>query len=109
MAKYTGGFDMQGLVRQAQMIQKQVARVREELKDRVVEGTAGGGAVIAYVTGEQEVVSVKIKPEVANPGELDMLQDLVAAAVNEGLRRSRELRDAEMKRVSGGLGIPGIF
>ena len=94
------------IMKQAQAMQQKMARMQEELEGRQVEASAGGGMVTVVCNGQGEVVAVKIDPEVAGPDELEMLQDLVMAAANEALRRSRELMSQEMGRVTGGLGLP---
>ncbi len=102
MAKSFG--DMGGLMKQAQQMQAEIKRIRAELKDRVVEGKAGGEAVIAYANGAQELVSIKIQPEVLDPDEVEDLEDLVLAAVRAALGESRKMADEEMSRVTGGMG-----
>ena len=92
----------------AQQMQADMARVEAELVDLRVEGSAGGGAVKAVVTGKQDLVSVTIDPGVVDPDDVEMLQDLVIAAVNEALRSSRELAEEKMSAVTGGLRLPGM-
>jgi len=99
---------MKNLMKQAQQMQAKLARVQEELKGREVEATAGGGMVTAVVNGAQEVLSIKIERDIVNPDDVEMLQDLVRAAVNEALKKSREMVSAEMGKITGGLGIPGL-
>ena len=96
------------LMKQAQKMQEQMARVQEELANKTVEATAGGGMVTVTANGKQEILTVKISPEVINPQDSAMLEDLVTAAVNEALRSSRELLQQEMTKITGGLRIPGI-
>ena len=98
---------MANLQRMAQQMQRDMARVQEELEQSVVEGTAGGGVVRATATGKQEVLSITIDPAAVDPDD-DMLQDLVLAAVNDALRASRELAEAKLGAVTGGLRIPGM-
>jgi len=98
-----------GMLKQAQKLQADLARLQEELGSRTVEGTAGGGMVKARATGKQEILSIEIEKEVVDPEDLEMLQDLVTAAVNEALRKARELAAEEMGRLTGGVGIPGLF
>ena len=105
---FKGMGDMAGMLKQAQKMQKDMARVQEELRQRVVEGTAGGGAVKALVNGQQELLSVKIDPAAIDPKDPGMLEDLVAAAVQNGLKASRDLMNAELKKVAGGMGLPGL-
>jgi DNA-binding YbaB/EbfC family protein len=96
------------LMKQAQKMQEQMARVQEELANKTVEATAGGGMVTVTANGKQEILAVNISPEVINPQDSAMLEDLVTAAVNEALRSSRELLQEEMTKITGGLRIPGI-
>jgi DNA-binding YbaB/EbfC family protein len=96
------------LLKQAQGLQQQMARLQEELGDKRVEGSAGGGMVKVVVNGRQEVLSVVIEPAAVDPSDLVMLQDLVAAAVNVALARSKEMVATEMRRLTGGLPIPGM-
>ena len=113
MGKGFGGFgggmgDMAGMMRQAQKMQKDMARVQEEMKERVVEGASGGGAVKAFVSGQQELLSLKIDPAAIDPKDPAMLEDLVVAAVQNGLKASRELMATEMQKITGGMGLPGL-
>jgi DNA-binding YbaB/EbfC family protein len=96
------------IMKQAQKMQEQMARVQEELANKTVEATAGGGMVTVTANGKQEILAVSISPEVINPQDSAMLEDLVTAAVNEALRSSRELLQEEMTKITGGLRIPGI-
>ena len=99
------------IMRQAQKLQSQMAKLQEELADRTVEGTAGGGMVTVVANGRQEVVSITIDPEVIDPNDVEMLQDLVQAGVNDALKKAQEMSAAEMGKLTGGLGmnIPGLF
>lgn len=99
---------MNNLARMAQQMQAEMGRVEEELRSLEVEGTAGGGAVTAVVTGRQELTSINIDPGVVDPTDVEMLQDLVTAAVNDALRRARETAEEKMARVTGGLRLPGM-
>jgi hypothetical protein len=94
--------------KQLQDMQKRLAKVEEDLKERVVEATAGGGMVTVKVNGAEEVVVVKIEEQVLAAGDKGMLEDLVMAAVNEGIRKAKKLREAEMTKVTG-LAMPGLF
>jgi DNA-binding YbaB/EbfC family protein len=96
------------LAKMAQQMQTQMARVQAELATLTVQGSAGGGAVIATVTGKQELVSVVIDPEVVDPADVEMLQDLVTAAVNDALRSARAEAESRMAAVTGGLRLPGM-
>ena len=95
-------------MKQAQKMQAQMAKVQEELAQKTVEASAGGGMVTVVVTGKQEIMSITIEPEVIDASDKEMLQDLVVAAVNEGLRKSQEMVAEEMKKITGGLQIPGL-
>jgi hypothetical protein len=99
------------LVKEAQKLQAQLEALKEEVGKRKVEASAGGGMVVVEVTGNQEILSVKIDREVITPDDPQMLEDLVLAAVNEALRKAREMVAGEMSRIAGGLGgkIPGLF
>jgi nucleoid-associated protein EbfC len=99
---------MANLQRMAQQMQQDMARVQSELEAAQVDGSAGGGAVSATVTGKGELVSIRIDPSAVDPTDVDMLQDLVVAAVNDALRASRDLAEEKMAAVTGGLKIPGM-
>jgi nucleoid-associated protein EbfC len=96
------------LARMAQQMQAEMARVQAELETLTLEGSAGGGAVKAVVTGKQELVSVTIDPGVVDPNDVEMLQDLVTAAVNDALRSAREQAERRLAAVTGGMRIPGL-
>ena len=99
---------MGNLQRMAQQMQQEMLRIQGELETLTVDGSAGGGVVKAVVTGKQELVSVTIDPAAVDPDDVDMLQDLIVAAVNDALRASRELAEEKMAAVTGGLRIPGM-
>jgi nucleoid-associated protein EbfC len=99
---------MADLQRMAQQMQQNMARVQSELEAAQVDGSAGGGVVSATVTGKGELVSITIDPSAVDPADVEMLQDLVVAAVNDALRASRELAEEKMGAVTGGLKIPGM-
>ncbi|MEA2577473.1 MAG: nucleoid-associated protein EbfC [Chloroflexota bacterium] len=99
---------MANLQRMAQQMQQDMARVQSELEAAQVDGSAGGGVVSATVTGKGEVVSITIDPSAVDPADVEMLQDLVVAAINDALRASRELAEEKMAAVTGGLKIPGM-
>ena len=99
---------MGNLQRMAQQMQQEIVRVQAELDSATVEGSAGGGAVKVTVTGRQELVSIAIDPGAVDSSDVDMLQDLIVAAVNDGLRVSRELAESKMSAVTGGLRLPGM-
>jgi nucleoid-associated protein EbfC len=99
---------MGNLARMAQQMQAEMARVQAEVEQMTFEGSAGGGAVKAVATGKQELVSVRIDPSVIDPDDVEMLQDLVTAAVNDAFRASREEAERKLSAVTGGLRIPGL-
>ena len=96
------------LAKMAQQMQAEIARVQAEIEAMQVEGTAGGGAVTAVVNGNGEVVSVTIKKDVVDPEDVDMLQDLITAAINDGVHQVKQAAQEKMARVTGGLRIPGL-
>jgi len=99
---------MANLQRMAQQMQQDMQRIEGELRDAHVDGSAGGGVVKAVVTGKQELVSVTIDPSAVDPADVDMLQDLIVAAINDALRASRQMAEQKMAAVTGGLRIPGL-
>lgn len=101
--------NFQNLMKQAQKIQSQVSKMQDELADRRVEATAGGGMVTAIVNGQQELVGVKIDPVVVDPDDVEMLEDLVVAAVSEALSLANEMASEEMKKLTGGMPLPGMM
>ncbi|HEX7408977.1 MAG TPA: YbaB/EbfC family nucleoid-associated protein [Candidatus Binatia bacterium] len=96
------------IVKQAQELQERLGRIQEEAAAKTVEATAGGGMVTVVVSGRSQVVELRIEPEVMKGGDVQMLQDLVIAAVNKGIRAAQEMMAEEMKKVTGGLQIPGL-
>lgn len=96
------------LTRMAQEMQTNMARVQQELRDATVEATVGGGAVRVVMTGAQELRSVEIDPATVDPGDVELLQDLVFAAVSDALAQSKRLAEDKMAAISGGLGLPGL-
>ncbi len=96
-------------MKQAQRMKAEIERIQEAAAAQRVEGSSGGGMVTVTADGRGEIVAVKIEPEVVNSGDLEMLQDLILAAANEALRRSRDLLTTEMGRLTGGLNLPGIL
>ena len=99
---------MANLQRMAQQMQQEMLRIQTELETLTVDGSAGGGVVKAVVTGKQELVSVTIHPSAVDPSDVDMLQDLIVAAVNDALRSSRSVAEEKMAAVTGGLRLPGM-
>lgn len=97
------------MMKQVQKMQVEMARLQEELGERQVESTVGGGVVRVVANGKQEILSLEIKPEAVDPEDVEMLQDLILAAVNESLRKSQEMVSSEMGKLTGGMNIPGLF
>lgn len=97
------------IMKQAQQMQQKMARMQEELLTREVEASAGGGMVTATVNGAQQLVNLKIEPSVVDPEDVEMLQDLVMAAVNEAVKKSQAMAQEEMSKITGGMNIPGLF
>jgi len=98
-----------GIMKQAQMMQQRMAKLQEEASNRTATATAGGGAVTATVTGKNQLVSLSIKKEAVDPEDVEMLQDLVLAAINEALAKVQSEMSQEMSKVTGGISIPGLF
>ncbi|MGA2333509.1 MAG: YbaB/EbfC family nucleoid-associated protein [Syntrophales bacterium] len=97
------------IMKQAKKMQEKIASIQAELESKTVEATAGGGMVTVVVNGKFEILSLKIDKEVVNPEDVDMLQDLITAAVNEGIRKAQEMATAEMSKITGGFNIPGLM
>ena len=95
-------------MQQVKSLQDKMARMQEELAQKTVESSAGGGMVTVVCNGRQELVSLKIDRQVVDPEDIEMLQDLIAAAVNEGIRKAQEMSASEMSKITGGLNIPGF-
>jgi nucleoid-associated protein EbfC len=95
-------------VQQVKALQDKMAKLQEELAGKTVEASAGGGMVSVVVNGRQEVLSLRIEPQVVDPQDIEMLQDLIVAAVNDGLRKAQEMAAQEMAQIAGGLNIPGL-
>jgi DNA-binding YbaB/EbfC family protein len=101
--------NIQNLLKQAQKIQSQVTQMQAELGERRIEASAGGGMVTAIVNGRQELIAVRIDPQVVDPSDVEMLEDLIVAAVSEALARASEMAAEEMKKLTGGLALPGLL
>lgn len=97
------------ILRQAQQMQAKLAKAQEELEKATVEASSGGGAVTVVVSGQQKLCSIKISPEAIDPDDAEMLEDLVLAAVNEGMEKARELAASQLNAITGGLNIPGLL
>lgn len=98
----------QRILKQAQELQARLAKIQEELADTILEGTSGGGTVKVTINGQQEIQSVKISPEVVNPEDVEMLEDLILAAIKDAMAKSQELASKRMGGLTGGLKIPGF-
>ena len=115
MAKRSGGFrpgmggGMQNMMQQAQRMQANIARVQEELEEKEVEASAGGGGVSAVVSGKKVLKNLTIAQEVVDPDDIEMLQDLIIAAVNEAMAKADQLSEEEMAKVTGGMNLGGLF
>ncbi len=96
------------IMKQAKKMQERMARLQQELETKTVDASSGGGMVSVVVNGKFEIVSLKIEKDVVNAEDVEMLQDLVMAAVNEGVRKAQEMTTAEMSKITGGLNIPGL-
>jgi DNA-binding YbaB/EbfC family protein len=99
---------MGNIMKQAQMMQKRMAQVQQELEERRIEASAGGGMVTAVVSGKQQLLALTIDPKAVDPDDVEMLQDLVVAAISEALKQSQQLAQEEMAKVTGGMNIPGL-
>jgi len=97
------------LMKQAQQMQARMAKMQEEVGKRTVEASAGGGMVKVVANGKQEILSIVMEPEVVDPDDIEMLQDLILAAVNEALRKAQAMMTDEMSKLTGGLKIPGLM
>ena len=100
---------MGDLLKQAQEMQSRMAKIQEELANKTVQGSAGGGMVHVTVNGQFNIMAVQLETSVVNPAEKEMLEDLILAAVNDGMRKARELASSEMSKLTGGLKIPGLM
>lgn len=111
MAK--GGFpgmgNMNNMMKQVQKMQKKMTETQKELEEKEVEASAGGGAVNVRVNGKKEVLEITIDKDVVDPDDVEMLQDLILAAINEALRSAGKMVEDEMQKVTGGINIPGMF
>ena len=101
--------NMNNLLKQAQKMQENMQKMQAELEAKEIESSVGGGAVTVKVNGKKELIDINIKPEVVDPDDIEMLQDLVLSAVNEALRSVDEMQASQMSKVTGGMNIPGLF
>lgn len=104
-----GGGNMQKQLQQMQAVQRQMEQMQAELEEKEITTTSGGGAVSVTVNGKKEIVNLTLDKDVVDPDDVEMLQDLVMAAVNEAMRQIDEMSNAEMSKLTGGLGIPGLM
>jgi DNA-binding YbaB/EbfC family protein len=102
------GMDMNKLMKQAQQMQEQMAKAQEELANETVEATAGGGLVTVRASGSGDILSISIDPKAVDPDDVELLEDLVLAAVNEALRSAQSLAQSKLGAMTGGLGLPGL-
>ena len=100
---------MNSIVRQAQKMQAQIAKVQEEIGNKKVEASAGGGVVTAVVNGNQELLELKIDPEVVDPEDVEILEEMVIGAVNQAMKTANDMMESEVEKITGGLSIPGLF
>lgn len=104
-----GGMNMQNMMRQAQQMQQKMQELQEEIEQREVEATAGGGVVRVVASGKKVIKSIEIKPEAVDPDDVEMLEDLVMAAVNEAIAKADEMMQQEMGKITGGLNLGGLL
>ena len=104
-----GGGNMNNLIKQAQKFQKQMEDMQKDLENKTFEASVGGGTVTAVVNGKKQLIDIKIKPEVVDPDDVEMLQDLIISACNEAFKKADDESADEMKKMTGGLNIPGMF
>ena len=104
-----GGANMNQMIKQAQKMQEQMLKMQEEMENKSYEAASGGGAVKVTINGKREVQEISIAPEAIDPDDVEMLQDLIVAAVNEGLRKVDAESSAQLGSITGGLNIPGLF
>lgn len=103
-----GGGSMQKQLQQMQAMQRKMEALQAEIEEKEMTTTAGGGAVTVTINGKKEITALQLKPEIVDPEDIEMLQDLIMVAVNEGIRQIEEMSNAEMSKLTGGLGIPGL-
>lgn len=100
---------MNNLVRQAQKMQGKISKVQEEIGEKTIEASTGGGMVTAVVNGNQELMQIKINPEVVNPEDVELLEEMILGAVNQAMEAASEMMNSEIEKITGGLNIPGLF
>ncbi len=104
-----GGANMNQMLKQAQKMQEQMIKMQEDLENQTYEASAGGGAVTVKISGKKELLEINLSEAVVDPEDIEMLQDLIVAAVNEGMRKASESSENELGKLTGGLNIPGLF
>ena len=102
-----GGGSMSKMLKQAKQMQEQISKLQEELEAREIESSSGGGAITLRITGKQQITALKINPDAVDLEDIELLEDMIIAAVNEGIKKSQEMVSSEMARITGGLKIPG--
>ncbi len=106
---FPGGMNMNNMMKQAQKMQQDMMRMQQELEEKTYTASAGGGAVEATVSGKNRVTAIKIAPEAVDPDDVEMLEDLIVAAIAEAMNQAESAAGAEMKKITGGMNIPGMF
>lgn len=101
--------NMNQMMKQVKKMQEQMMKAQEELEHKTVEGTAGGGVVTATVNGHRKLLNISIQPEAVDPDDVEMLQDLILAAVNDAMTKAEEIANKDMSKFTGGMNIPGLF
>jgi len=109
MNKGFGGMGMNNMLNQIKKIQKEMQKLQEELENKTVEVSLSGGAITVVANGKKEIISIKIDREIVDPEDIEMLEDMVLAAVNEALRKADEMVTSEITKLTGGLNLPGLF
>ena len=104
-----GPTDMNGMIRQAQKMQEEMAALQEELDAKEYEIQAGGGAVTVKINGKNEITAIEIDPEIVDPDDIETLQDILIAGVNEAIKKVSETNSSEMSKITGSLSVPGLF
>lgn len=103
-----GGGSMSKMLKQAKQMQEQISKLQEELEQREIESSSGGGAIILKISGKQQITALKINPDAVDVDDIEMLEDMIMAAVNEGIKKSQEMVSSEMAKITGGMKIPGL-
>ncbi|MBQ7826908.1 MAG: YbaB/EbfC family nucleoid-associated protein [Clostridia bacterium] len=104
-----GPTDMNGMIKQAQKMQEEMAALQEELDSKEYEVAAGGGAVTVKINGKSEIINIEIDPEIVDPDDIETLQDILVAGVNEAIKKVNDTNSSEMSKITGSLSMPGLF